>query len=826
MKILTKKIFREIWDSKFRSLSIILVVAITIMLLAGLRAAHPVFFNAYDLNMIESNVADGTFSFSEPIDSSNITTIRGNSTFLNHNNISSIDGRIHLLSEVEFNGEKFQAMVLGIDFPNEVNQLIIEQKDPEILDENLILESNSSCLIETHFVGGILGQDVSLGDQIEVKFPGSKVNFTIKGVAQDSYFSYMVDEASNMPLMGNLAVVWINLQIAQELIYEGKSQVNQVLFTVEERLNKDQILVTADALSYYFGSQNISANTMKFVIFDETVEYTMFLGDAGAIDKMGTIFGVIGLIVSIVVIFNTLNKMIYAQRKNIGLFLSMGSAKRKILFHYTGQTLILASFGVIIGIPLAFGVAIGMSQVVIGSIYGFHQIDLSLPIEEFAYAGVITLGVCIICSILSSWTITTATPREAMAAFFTRIKRVSNTLAEKIFGWIPLFKPIHMTVPLREVFLKKKKSLITILALITSMIFLINSLAMVYNAFGVIIANFDEYNTYDVQMIMETPVPVGYVEQIMNNDSITILDDINHHEVFIYMYTKIIHEGEILSWTEFACYQENSTLRSFNVIKGKIEHKSDLGNNTVLLGTSIAGKYGLEVNDEIEVGILGNYSVKIAGLVGEFIDYSVLWTYEALQESGANVYFGLPNNWINGILFTVDDNANLNDIRSEFEKHFDIAFWIESETAREATMAFLQAFIGLLVVVLGVGLLIGFLFSFQSMYVSFMDRHQDFLSFKAMGTKKRHIRRMIFWENAILSFFSLILTIPFGYLTFSWTMDYMLGDRFYLPKSIPWFAWPGVLALSLLSLWFATMRIMRKIKKMNLADELRQTGVT
>ena len=55
MKILTKKIFREIWGSKFRSLSIILVVAITIMLLAGLRAAHPVFFNAYDLNMIESD---------------------------------------------------------------------------------------------------------------------------------------------------------------------------------------------------------------------------------------------------------------------------------------------------------------------------------------------------------------------------------------------------------------------------------------------------------------------------------------------------------------------------------------------------------------------------------------------------------------------------------------------------------------------------------------------------------------------------------------------------------------------------------------------------
>ena len=159
MRILTKKIFREIWDSKFRSLSIILIVANTIMLLAGLRAAHPVFFNAYDLNMIESNVADGTFSFSEPIGEDNVTMIEEDIVFMNQNHISSIDGRIQLLSEVEFQGERFQAMVLGIDFPNEVNQLIIEQKDSDIVDENLILQSNSSCLIETHFVD-VLRKDI------------------------------------------------------------------------------------------------------------------------------------------------------------------------------------------------------------------------------------------------------------------------------------------------------------------------------------------------------------------------------------------------------------------------------------------------------------------------------------------------------------------------------------------------------------------------------------------------------------------------------------------------------------------------------------------
>ncbi|NPD90312.1 MAG: FtsX-like permease family protein [Asgard group archaeon] len=824
MKILTKKIFREMKENKFRSLSIIIIIALTVMLLAGLRASHPVLFNTYELNQRYYDVADGTFTFSEPMELNNVTAIKNNIEFMDQNNIANIEGRIHYLTEITFKGEKFQAVIFGIDYPNEVNQLVIEKSATDIDNEKHILQSNSSCLVETHFAGGLFGQGVELDDQIEVRFPDSEMNFTVKGIAQDSYYSYMVDEASNMPLLGNLAVIWMNIQIAQQLRYEGNPLINQVLFTVEDRLNKDQILTAADALSYFFGNHNIPANAMKFVVFDETDEYNMFIGDAGAVDKMGTIFGIIGLIICIVIIFNTLNKMVYAQRKNIGIFLAMGSSKRKILFHFAGFTLILTISGIIIGIPLAFGLAIGMSQMVVGKLYGFHQIDLSIPAMEFVYAGVITLCTCITCSILSAWTITKATPREAMAASFTRIKKVSKTFAEKIFGWIPMFKPIHMIVPLREVFLKKKKSLITILALITSMIFLVNSLAMVYNIFDIMIVNFDEYNTYDVQIILENPVHIDYINQFMKNDSIEALKDIDQHEIFIDVYTKIIHNGELLSWTELVCYQENSSLRSFNIIEGSITQKSDLSNSTILLGNAIAGKYDLGLHDEIEVGILGNYSVEIVGLVGELIDYSVLWTYEAFQESGVSLYFGLLNNWVNGIIFDVNENANLNKIRDEFEKQFEIAFWIESETAKEATLAFMEAMLGMMIVLLGVGLLISILFSFQSMYVAFMDRQQDFLSLKAMGTKNKHIRRIVFWENAILSFFSLILTIPIGYLTYWWTLDYMLEDKFYMPTSIPWFAWPSVLILSLLALWLATSRLLRKIKKMKLANELRQTG--
>ncbi len=826
MKILSKKLFREIWRNKFRSISIVLVIAISIALLSGLRAGHPILFNTYELNQNYYNVADGTFSFLEPVVDTNVSTIKTNSSFLDEFSLDRVESRIYFMTEIQFKGEIFPAVVIGVNFPNQLNQLVIEEKSSEITDESTILDSNTSCLVETHFAGRameFLGQNVSLNDELSITFPEETTNFTIKGIAQDSYYSYIVDEVTNLPLFGNMAIIWINLQIAQNFLFEGENMVNQLLFTVDERFNREMILTAADGISSYLTSNGISPSTLKFVLFDETPEYKMFEGDAGAVDKMGTIFGIIGMIITIVIIFNTLSKMINAQRKNIGLFLSMGSKKGKILFHYSSITLILSSFGIIIGIPLAYGLAIGMAKLTTG-LYGFHQIAMTIPVLEFVYGGVITLSVSFLCSIFSALSIASATPREAMSAVFTRIKTTGKSVAERMLGWIPLFKSIHMVVPLREVFLKKRKSLITILALITSMIFLVNSLAMVSNVFAVMTDNFEEYNAYDVQVIFETPVSINNIKNFMEEHNPEVLDDVDTYEVFVGIYTKIIHNNEMLSWTELVCYQENSSLRNFNVIEGEFEQNSDLNNETVLLGNTIAGKYDVKIGDEIEIGILGNYSVTVTGLVGELIDYAVMWTYESFQESHANHLFGIPDNWVNGVIFTITDEADLQAIREEFGERFNVTLWSESETVRESVFGMMEAVLGIMMLFLGIGILIGVLFSFQSMYMAFVDRHQDFLSFKAMGTKTKYLRNMIFWENAILSTISLILTIPFGYLTYVWSMDYMMGDTFYMPTTIPGYTWPIVLLVSFFSLWLATFKLMRKIKKMNLADELRQSG--
>ncbi len=825
---MTKKIFREIWSKKFRSFSIILVVAITLAMLTGLRASYPMMLETYDLNRDVYNVADGRFSFSQPIHQDNLTNLKENSEFLTQSNIDRIDGRIIFRTDLTYNDEKFPAVVIGINYPNDVNELVIEHKSPNITNNNQLLESNRSCFIETHFAGQsipIFGQDVHVDDELSINFDGNQLDFNVEAIVQDSDYIYLVDDVTNMPLLGALAIVWINIETIQEIKFDGIPLINQILFTVEERFNEDQILSAADNFYDYYINNNIDINSLKFEIYSENPEYLMFEGDAGAVDKVGTIFGILGIIICSVIILNTLSKLVNSQRKNIGLFLAMGAKKWKILFHYVGITLFLAIIGVLVGLPLGYWFSIELAKLTT-KLYILHQFSYTVPIGEFIIGSIITLGICSIFSLLSAWGITSITPREAMTATFTRIKKTGKSVAEKLLGWIPLFKPIYMTVPLREVFMKKKKTLISIFALTTSMIFLVNSVALEYNMYAAMMNNFNVYHTYDVQVELETPVPVQMIENFMKNDSIEPLEDITHSEIFIDVFTKISLEDEFLGWAQLFCYQENSTLRSYNVIEGDNTEKSDLNSQEILLGNSIAGKYNISLGDKIDIGILGNLSVEISGLVGELIDYSVLWTYESFQESNISSYFGMPKGFVNGIVFTVKDDTDLTELRQVFEENFKINTWVESEVALHSTMVLMESLMGLMSIFLIIGIVIGILFSFQSMYMAFVDRGTDFLAFKAMGTEMKYIRRMIFWENVILSFFGLLLTVPFGYLSYWWTLDYMLEDKFYIPKEIPWFSWPFVLLLSLFSIWLATGRLTKKIKNINLADELRQTGTT
>ncbi len=818
MSLLDLKVFREIKNQKFRSLIIMGSVAITLALIVGMRGGYPMLMASYRENLVQSNVADGRFLFTAPIEESTISAIQQDESFLEKNNIDKIEGRVIIKTDLSYKGKMFPVILIGINYPNEINQLVIEQKANNIDEESSLLDNSTNCMLESKFAGGLLGQNVQLNEKLKINIGNDEFNFTVKAFAQDIDFLYVVDPDSQMTLMGQMAVVWIDLGVLQDELFQGEPLINQVLFTVNDRLNKGETNQASDGLIDYFDDRGVAISTLKFTLFDETIDRKFFDSDAGAMDEFGTIFGIIGLVMCSVVIFGMLSRLVQSQRRNIGLFMSMGAKRRTITFHYLKITILLSLIGVMIGLPLGYAFSIGMTRLA-GQIYAFKSYLYPIAYEEYIISSLATLAVCTLFSVLSTLSVISITPREAMTAFYNRIKVTKETISVKIFGWIPGFRSIRMRVALREVFFRKKQSLITILAVSTSMIILINSLSMVANMNDSLNSYYDEYNTADIKVKLENPIPISMINEFMENQS---EEKISHYESCISIYTKMNFEDEFQTWMELECFQKNSTLRNLNVISGNVDSKRDLNENEIILGQSIAGKYNISINDNITIGTMDNYSVKVAGLVGEMIDFSAFWTIEAFYKGNISIdYFGVPDGYVNGILLKIGEDVDKEDLQEEFRAYFDVSEWLDAEGSKESIMNLMDSMMSILWLFLGVGVMIGIIFSFNTMYMALLSRMNDFVAFKAIGTKPKYLRKMIFRENAILSVFSLLITIPMGYLFYWWSMDFMMGDRFYFPMSIPLYTWPLVFLLSLFSIWLATRRIMKKINKLVLADELR-----
>ena len=817
MKIMDRKVFREIKIQKFRSLLIVSIVTVTVAMILGMRAGYPMIMATYEENMRHNNVADGRFTLTAPISDSNITQIRNDAEFLRSNNIADIEGRLIIYSEMQYAEETFPCIVIGVNFPNLINKVYLEENSTFAAENSNFLQNKSNCIIESQFAGNLLGQDVQIGEKISVLLGTDDHQITVEAIGQDTDFIYVVDPVSQMTLMGQLAVVWMDLSELQDQLFGGAPLINQILFTVEERLDKPLIHTARDALLHKFATNQIDISTLQFEIYDETLDRQFFDADAGSMDKMGTLFGVIGLIMCCVAIYNTISRLVQSQRKNIGLFMSLGSNSNKIVFHYVKITVYLTLIGLLIGVPLGHLFAIGMTQLLV-RLFPFQVFLYPIVIQEYLLGSLVTLGVCTIFSGLSAFPITKITPREAMSAIFHRIKAVKSSFSEKIFSWIPGFRSLHMLVPIREIFLRKRKSLITILAITTSLIMLITSIAMVGNMFTALNQNFTEYNTSQYRVQLENSIPMSEIATFMDN---LPSDTIDHYESTIKVYSNMVFGGKIQGGFLIECFQANSTFRSLNIIEGEISDKTALNSTSIILGNAIAAKYDIQIGDEIQIGLLENYTVEIAGIVGEFLDHAGFWTIEAFTANNNSLNFGMPANYVNGFMFNLGSEADIVEIRAQFDSQFAIAQWIDADQSHQSMMTLIKSMTSLLVLFILVGVLIGILFSFNTMYMGFISRENDFLAFKAMGTDPRYFTKMIFWENAILSLFSLVVTVPIGYLVYWLSMDYLFADNFYMPLSIPWYTWPCVFGLSLISIWLATRKLTKRIRKLNLADELR-----
>ncbi|MFX0206614.1 MAG: ABC transporter permease, partial [Candidatus Hodarchaeota archaeon] len=380
-------------------------------------------------------------------------------------------------------------------------------------------------------------------------------------------------------------------------------------------------------------------------------------------------------------------------------------------------------------------------------------------------------------------------------------------------------------IPLRTVFMNKKRSFSTVVAVATSMIILIASGSLFYDILYTMDQNYNQYEKYDVSVILRQPTSEKKIKTWIqqNVTGITTLEGYIYTEVFI--SDSNIEPQRV----PLKAFHRNSTLREYHVISGKGSLET-LSKDQVLMGSLLAKNLGINVGDQLKILFDQNntFNVIIAGITGELFDDAVLWNIEAIQELTDRIQgINVAQN-VNAFVFNYADGLSderKHEIKRQVESYFESYAYSEVDETFETMKTLIEMVTGLLVLIalLGLGILV--IFSFSSMSLAMMDREMEFLALRAMGAKRRTILKTIFLENVLYGLFGLIIGIPLSLALLRPSYDYLI-ENMYVPVIVPWILWLVVLITITFCVFLATSLLAWKTWRSSLPDMLRNRMVS
>lgn len=711
--------------------------------------------------------------------------------------IIDLEGRIFEYTTVIHNNDAHKAYVIGIDFEKtSINKLQLRAGADKL--------SNNQVLVEQHF-GNILlvGAQAELNDEISIVFKNSTVNVSIAGFVADSEYIFVVDEQTNVITLGELCIIYMPLKMLQEKF--NVTGINEILVKTQERSN--QANQKADqALSSVLGEDRIQ----NVIYWDESMERGWLELRTDAMEKIGFVFGLFALIVGSIAIYNSLSKLVMAQRSHIGLYGALGAKNHSILNHYTGFGLILGIIGIIFGwigaiICTFMLVNVGMSV--------FGLIITSISSNPINWIGITLLALILILifSILATLPILKLTPHEALRAPYSTSILGKEPLLERILRKFGIFKKLVSKIPLRSVFMNKRRSLSTAMVVAASMVILVVSSSLFYDYVYAIDQNYAYYEKYDAKVFLAKPLAETSIKKWIQQNIPEIV------EVEGFLYTSVwIGDQRV----PLQAFHRNSSLRDYNIIAGTKE----INENKIIIGSNLAKDLEKKPRDEISLSfdLESNISVEIAGITGEIAENTIFWTIEGIHQSIIDVQqMGIPEN-VTAFVFEFDETLSSTD-RTEVKEFIQETLhpyaYLDSNEVKKTIMELLSMFMQLLMLVALLGLATLILFTFSSMSLAMMEREMEFLALRAMGSERRTILRLILIENLIYGIFGFLIGAPLSIALLKPTYDFILPDL-YLPAIVPIELWFFLFIIIGLCVLLSTILIAWRTWRSSLPDML------
>ena len=771
MKKVYLKMIRDLWRIKWRGIAIALTVACGVSVYAGMNMAIPSLLYTRDTLYEQTHFADLEIQFL-PEDVNNLPDLS------NIKGIKSMEMRLVFPGIVLLEGDKRISAVMNFLETNRpaVNSLKL------IEGEHFPMDDLKSVVIERSLANY---HGYKVGDTIDVKVGEKVYDCLIKGIVfSPEYLTTSANPDYFIPEKGTLGVVFGNIERVGDAL--GFTMVNDLLFTYEQGVDKAE---TKDEVLKHLSKLSIE----RIIPQEDHFSYKFIQMDLNSLRLYVPAIVVVLCALGFLLTLITFNRIVAAERREIGLLLALGYYRTEISKVYLLGGLILGLLGCAVGI----GGAIVIRNIFIM----IYSTALGLPeIMMRVYPMIVVKGIIVglVVAIVSAAIPTlrllihvAGLPQQVIREP-QKVSLVEDALLQRLLQKLS-FLSIGHRFAMRNLLRRKGLTLSMIVAIALSLGVAISYQISTYSIGQTVKNSFDREN-WDMAVDLLYPM---YPEDIDLGEFGADLQT----EPYIRGSVELGRDGDFRISSLLGVLKE-SKMKSIRLVQGSGFSEKPM--EEIVISRDLARKLQANIGDVLDMKVRQEiHPLKLVGITADIRTGQSMIPLQRAQD-----ILGYPDE-VSGIY--MKGGADRSAVQERLYKEEYVGKVTSEDQLVSSFMSLISEITKIVRVATVISVFVALLFIFTSINLTITEREGEYATLKSLGYGRKPLARIILTEAFVQGVLAAVLCIPAAigiarFLTYrmgqAWFQveNYLTSTSFIITIIpvlilIPVFAYPGIRAV-------------------------------
>ena len=664
----------------------------------------------------------------------------------------------------------------------------------------------TGVLVETHMADHF---GLGPGDTLEVVLENGPTEVEVQGVVSSAEYIFPAKSRQELfSLPDDFGVLFVSEDLAARAA--SPARVPQTLTLYDEGADTASLDRSLTEAAVALGADEVTTQ-------EDQPSNAALAEDLQGFSELAFMFPLLFLSGAGLATFVMLNRIVHAQRAQIGTLTANGLSGRQVLRHYLSYGLLIgiggATVGLLIGMPLgawmtgAYTSALSIPDTVTG-------LSLVTPVVGLAF-GVVMGGLSALAPARAAVKVP---PAEAMrgAAPATAAR---PSLLERVLP--PARRlPVRTRMSIRGLGRSKRRSGATVVGVVLAIVLIFASWGMLDTVQILLARQFDDIQHQDAQVYLAVPVDEAVVERVAG------LDGVAEAEAVVALETTLQAGSEQYA-SQLQGFDADTVMHSFSTTDGE---DVPLPEDGVLVGSAVQDLLDVDVGDPLTLGFpaLGTgIEAQVVGFVDEplgtyaYMDRAAL--ADALATSAVPVTTDqLESPAVSSAFVIYQQGIDGDRVQDELAEADDVFTVVSATALRDLADDFLALFYAFVGIMLLFGGIMAFALIFNTISVNISERSIELATMRANGLSSRQVNRMMTSENLILT----LIGIPIGLVVGQWVAaGFMRGfssDLFQFDLQVKAstyvFIAVAILAVTLISQWPG----LRAVRRLDIAEVVRE----